>query len=172
MVLGMSLSTFTLVHVLISLVGIGTGMIVLLGLIGGKRLDGWTSIFLTSTVLTSATGFAFPFDQLLPSHKVGIISLVVLAIAIAARYAFQMIGVWRLAYVVSATLALYFNVFVLVVQSFQKIPALNQLAPTQSELPFAIAQLAVLLVFITLGTMAAKRFREPAPMAMAAHSSR
>jgi hypothetical protein len=172
MILGMSLSTFTFVHVLISLIGIGTGMIVLLGLIGGKRLDGWTSIFLTSTVLTSATGFAFPFDQLLPSHKVGIISLFVLAVAIAARYAFQMTGVWRLSYVISATLALYFNVFVLVVQSFQKIPGLKQLAPTQSEPPFAIAQLAVLLSFIALGTMAAKKFREPAPMAMAAHGGR
>src|ERR1700693_3488004 len=122
MMLGMSLSTFTLVHVLISLVGIASGLVVLYGLLSAKRLDGWTSLFLITTVLTSVTGFGFPFDHLLPSHKVGIISLVLLAIAILARYALHMAGAWRWIYVVGAVIALYLNVFVLVVQSFEKVP--------------------------------------------------
>src|SRR5271154_3745642 len=122
MILGMSLSTFTLVHVIISLVGIGSGFIVLYGLLTGKRLDGWTALFLATTVATSVTGFFFPFDHLLPSHKVGIISLVVLAIAIVARYALHLAGAWRRIYVITAIIALYLNVFVLVVQSFEKVP--------------------------------------------------
>src|SRR5271170_3413865 len=106
MILGMSLSTFTLVHVIISLVGIGSGFIVLYGLLTGKRLDGWTALFLATTVATSVTGFFFPFDHLLPSHKVGIISLVVLAIAIVARYALHLAGAWRRIYVITAIIAL------------------------------------------------------------------
>jgi hypothetical protein len=158
MMLGMSLQTFTLVHVLISLIGIGSGLVVMYGLLGGKPLNGITTIFLLTTVLTSVTGFMFPFELLLPSHIVGIISLVVLAIAIPARYVFHMVGAWRWIYVVGAALALYFNVFVLVVQSFLKVPALKAMAPTQKEPPFLIAQLTVLLFFIVLAIFAAVRF--------------
>src|SRR5258706_11417977 len=135
MMLGLSLSTFTLVHVVLSLVGIGSGFVVLYGLLVGKRLDGWTALFLVTTVATSATGFGFPFDHLLPSHKVGIVSLLVLAIAIAARYPLHLAGAWRRVYVVCAVVALYFNVFVGVVQAFLKIPALNAMAPKQTEPP-------------------------------------
>src|SRR5208282_6320058 len=120
MILGMTTSTFTLIHVLLSLAGIGTGFIVLYGLLTGKRLDGWTAIFLTTTVLTSLTGFLFPVEHLLPSHIVGIISLVVLALAIFARYGGHLAGSWRWIYVVTALVALYLNCFVAVVQSFMK----------------------------------------------------
>src|ERR1700674_2352469 len=129
MLLGMTLSTFTLVHVVISLIGIVAGFIVTFGLLAGKRLNGWTALFLLSTVATSASGFGFPFDHLLPSHKVGILSLVVLAAAILARYGFHLGGAWRSIYVVGAVVALYLNVFVLIVQLFQKVPALKALAP-------------------------------------------
>jgi hypothetical protein len=162
MILGMSIGTFTLVHVLISLVAIASGFVVLFGMLSGKRLDTWTALFLATTVATSVTGFGFPVDQLLPSHKVGIISLVVLALAIAARYFFHLAGAWRRVYVITAVIALYLNTFVGVVQAFLKVPALNALAPTQAEPPFAIAQGVVLLLFIGLGTLAAKRFRAAA----------
>jgi hypothetical protein len=159
MMLGMSLSTFTLVHVVISLVGIGSGLIVVFGLIGGKRLDGWTALFLVTTVLTSVTGFGFPFDHLLPSDKVGIISLVVLALAILARYAFHLADAWRGIYMVGAVIALYLNVFVLVVQSFEKVRALKAMAPTQSEPPFLVAQVVAMALFVVLAIFAVKRFR-------------
>jgi hypothetical protein len=159
MVFGMSLQTYTLIHVLISLAGIGSGFVVMYGLLAGKRLDRWTAVFLTSTVLTSMTGFGFPFDHLLPSHKVGIMSLVVLAIAIVARYALHLAGAWRRTYVVCAALALYLNVLVLVVQAFEKVPALKALAPTQKEPPFVVAQLVVLALFVALTIFAVKRFR-------------
>jgi hypothetical protein len=159
MILGMSLSTFTLVHVLISLVGIASGLLVLYGLFKGKRFDGATAIFLVTTVLTSLTGFLFPFTHLLPSHVVGIISLVALAVAIVARYALHLEGAWRSIYVVSAVLALYLNTFVLVVQSFLKIPAVRALAPTQKEPPFLIVQLIVLAIFVVLSIFAVKGFR-------------
>jgi hypothetical protein len=159
MIFGMTTATFTLVHVWISLVGIGSGLIVLFGLLNAKRLDGWTGLFLATTVATSLTGFGFPFEQLLPSHKVGIISLVVLAIAILARYAFHLAGSWRWIYVVSALIALYLNVFVAIVQSFQKVTALKELAPTQSEPPFLVTHVVVLSLFIVLAIMAVKRFR-------------
>jgi hypothetical protein len=159
MMLGMSLSTFTLVHVLIGLVGIGSGFIVVFGLIGGKRLEGWTALFLVTTVLTSVTGFGFPFDHLLPSHKVAIISLVVLALAILARYAFHLADAWRGIYVIGAVIALYLNVFVLIVQSFEKVPALKAMAPTQSEPPFLVAQIVVMALFVVLAIFAVKRFR-------------
>ena len=158
MVLGMSLSTFTLVHVLISLVGIASGLIVVFGFLAGKRLDGLNALFLLTTVLTSVSGFGFPFEHLLPSHKVGILSLIILAVAIPARYLFHMEGSWRWIYVVTSTTALYFNVFVLVVQLFEKVPALKALAPTQKEPPFLVAQLAVLLIFVVLNIFGAKRF--------------
>ncbi len=159
MILGMSTATYTLLHVLISLIGIGSGFIVLYGFFTGKRLDLWNLIFLVTTVATSVTGFGFPFDHLLPSHKLGIMSLVVLAIAIPARYAFHLAGAWRRMYVITASIALYFNVFVLVAQSFMKVPSLKALAPTQEEPPFLIAQLVVLLIFIGLTIVAARRFR-------------
>ncbi|MBZ5682701.1 MAG: hypothetical protein LAO24_21615 [Acidobacteriia bacterium] len=159
MILGMTTSTFTFVHVLISLAGIGSGFVVLFGLLAGKRLDGWTAIFLTTTVLTSLTGFLFPVEHLLPSHVVGIISLVVLAVAILARYALRLERAWRWIYVVCAVLALYLNVFVAVVQAFLKIPALKALAPTQKEPPFLMAQLVVMALFILLGILAVKKFR-------------
>jgi hypothetical protein len=157
MILG--LQPFTFAHVLISLVAIATGFVVLFGMLNAKRLEGWTSIFLVTTVATSLTGFGFPIDIILPSHIVGIISLVVLAVAIIARYAFRLAGPWRVVYVLGAGIALYLNVFVLVVQLFRRVPALNALAPTQSEPPFALTQGAVLVVFVVLVAAAAMRFR-------------
>ncbi len=162
MMLGMSLATFTLVHVLISLVAIGAGFVVVFGLLAGKRLNSWTALFLTTTVLTSVSGFGFPFEHLLPSHKLGIILLVVAGIAIAARYAFHLAGAWRSIYAAGATLALYLNFFVLIVQSFEKVPALHALAPTGSEPAFVTAQLVALAAFLTLGTFATIRFRHAA----------
>jgi hypothetical protein len=159
MILGMTLAAFTLLHVALSLVGIFSGFIVVFGLLGSKRMDVWTAIFLGSTVATSVTAFGFPFDHLLPSHIVGIISLVVLAISLLARYGLHLAGAWRKIYSVSAVLALYLNVFVLIVQLFQKVPALKAIAPTQSEPPFALAQLAVLAIFLTLAVLVAVRFR-------------
>jgi hypothetical protein len=158
MVLGMSLPTFTLVHTLISLVGIASGGVVAYGLVTGKPLPGITAIFLSSTILTSLTGFLFPVEHLLPSHIIGILTLLVLALAIAARYALHLAGAWRGIYAVTALAGFYFNFFVLVAQSFMKVPTLHALAPTQKEPPFAIAQLAVLVIFIVLGVLAVKNF--------------
>jgi hypothetical protein len=158
MILGMSLPTFTLLHVVISLVAIAAGVVVVLGMLGSNRLAGWTVLFLATTVLTSATGFLFPFTRLLPSHMVGIISLVVLAVAIVALYVRRLAGAWRWIYVASAVLALYLNVFVLVVQIFLKIPFLTALAPTQTELPFVAVQAVTLLTFIALGVLAVRSF--------------
>jgi hypothetical protein len=152
--------TFTAVHVAISLAGIASGLVVLYGMLTANAMSRWTAIFLATTVATSATGFGFPFEQLLPSHIVGAISLVVLAAAAVARYVKHLSGAWRLVYVITATLALYLNVFVLVVQLFRRVPALHDLAPTQSEPPFAVAQLVVLVLFVALGVAAAKKFRE------------
>jgi hypothetical protein len=158
MILGMSTATYTFLHVLISLIGIGSGLVVMFGFITGKRLDTLTAVFLTTTALTSVTGFGFPFDHLLPSHKLGIISLAVLAIAIPARYVFHLAGSWRWIYVVGASMALYLNVFVLIAQLFMKVPALKTLAPTQSEPPFLVAPILVLLIFVGITILAAKRF--------------
>jgi hypothetical protein len=146
-------------HVAISLVGIASGFVVIWGLLAGKRLDAWTAVFLATTVATSVTGFFLPAEKLLPSHVFGIISLLALAIAIVARYPRRMAGPWRLTYVITAVIAQYLNFFVLIVQSFQKVPVLHDLAPTQSEPPFAIAQLIALVLFVALGVLAAKRFR-------------
>ena len=162
----MFLTIFTLTHVVLSLMGIASGLIVMFGLLTRKRLDGWTAVFLVTTVATSATGFGFPFVGFTPAHAIGILSLLLLTFAIAARYPYHLAGSWRWIYVVTATLSLYLNVFVLVVQSFQKIPALKAIAPTQSEPPFAATQLVVLVVFILLGVLAVIRFRiEPVRMA-------
>lgn len=159
MVLGMSLATFTLLHVVISLVGIATGFVVVAGMLRANRLATWTAVFLASTVLTSVTGFMFPFERLLPSHVFGLISLVVLALALLGVYAFNLTGRWRWVYVVTAMIALYLNTFVAVVQAFLKIPPLTSLAPTQSEPPFAVAQLVVLAAFIVLGVMTVRSFK-------------
>ena len=170
MILGMSTSTFTLVHVVLSLVGIFAGLVVVFGMFSSKKLEGWTALFLATTVATSVTGFGFPFDHLLPSHKVGIISLVVLAVAILARYAFHLIGAWRRIYVISAVAALYLNVFVAVVQAFLKVPALHALAPKQTEPPFLVTQLVVLVLFVVIAIMAAKRFHDE-PLRAAARAA-
>jgi hypothetical protein len=157
-ILGMSTATFTLIHVLISLVGIASGLVVMYGFLAAKRLDRWTVLFLATTIATSLTGFAFPNSHITPGIVIGILSLIVLAIALVARYGLRMSGAWRRIYVVTASVALYFNVFVLIVQSFEKVPALKALAPTQKEPPFAIAQLLVLALFIVLTAFAVKRF--------------
>ena len=164
MILGMSLSTFVLVHVIISLVGIAAGFIVMFGMLGSNRMPGLTALFLLLTILTSATGFLIPpllFEKLLPSHMIGVLSLILLAIACYALYGQKLSGSWRWIYVLTALLAQYFNVFVLVIQSFLKIGPLHALAPSvpPSEPPFAIVQGIVLLIFIALGIWAAIKFR-------------
>jgi hypothetical protein len=157
-VFGMSLATYTVIHVIISLVGIGSGLIVLFGMFSSKRLDGLTALFLVTTVLTSVTGFFFPFVHVTPGIILGILSLIVLALCIPARYTFHMAGKWRATYVITAVVALYFNCFVLIAQSFQKVPALHKLAPTGSEPPFGIAQGILLVLFIVAGIRAVKKF--------------
>ena len=154
MILGMSLRTFTYLHVYISLIAIGAGFIVVYGMIAARRLHVLTNVFLFMTALTSLTGFLFPFKGVTPAIVLGILSLIVLAVAIIARR-----RGWRGTYVISAILALYFNFFVLIVQSFQKIPSLHALAPTQSELPFKLAQFITLVVIIALTTVAFKKYR-------------
>ena len=162
MILGMSVASFTTVHVILSLIGIVTGIVVLFGMLSAKRLDGLTAIFLATTVLTSVTGFFFHSASFGPPHVIGVISLVALAIAILALYVYRLAGSWRWIYVAGAVLALYFNVFVGVVQAFQKLPFLSPLAPTQSEPPFLIAQAVVLTIFLVLGGIALKTFRPEA----------
>jgi hypothetical protein len=157
----MSTATFTLLHVILSLVGIAAGIVVLFGMLASKRLEAWTALFLSTTVLTSVTGFFFHSEKFGPPHVVGVISLLVLAVTIPALYAYRLAGPWRWTYAAGAVLSLYLNVFVGVVQAFQKIPFFNALAPTQSEPPFAIAQGLVLLIFIALGVLAVRRFHPP-----------
>ena len=161
MVLGMSLSMFTTVHVIISLIAIVSGIIVMFGLLGSSRMPGMTAIFLLFTILTSATGFLFPFEQLLPSHIIGTISLVLLAIACIALYGMKLSGSWRWIYVLTALVSLYLNVFVLVIQSFLKIPALTALAPGNppSGPAFAVIQGIVLLFFVVVIVGAMRRYR-------------
>ena len=169
MILGMSTATFTLIHVIISLVALVSGFAVIFGLLNGKKFDGVTIVFLSSMVLTDLTGYCFPTTHLLPSQIVGALSLLTLAIAIVARYKSRLVGHARTTYVVCAVLAVYFDAFVAVVQSFLKIPSLKALAPTQSEPPFVIAQSILLLLFIGVGIAAAKKFRiEPLPLAATA----
>jgi hypothetical protein len=169
MILGLSLSTFVLVHVIISLIGIAAGFVVMFGMLGSNRMPGWTAIFLLLTILTSATGFLIPplvSDKLLPSHIIGILSLVLLAIACFALYGQKLSGSWRWVYVLTALLAQYLNVFVLAIQSFLKVPVLHALAPSvpPSEPPFAILQGIVLVFFIIVIIGAIRRFRPPAVM--------
>lgn len=161
MVLGMSLPTFTLLHVAISLIGIVSGLVVMFGLLSADRRPGWTALFLLTTILTSVTGFGFPFTKLLPSHVVGIISLVLLAIAVVALYVGHLSGAWRWIYVVTAMTSLYLNIFVLVIQGFLKVGPLHALAPSipPSEPPFAVVQGVVLVAFLILTIGAVRRFR-------------
>ena len=158
MILGMSVATFTTVHVVLSLIGIVAGIVAVLAMTASRLLPGWTLVFLVTTILTSVTGYFFPVDKILPSHIVGAISLAVLAIAVLALYARRLAGSWRWIYVVTATISLYLNVFVLVGQAFLKVGALKALAPTQSEPPFAIAQGVVFLAFLVIGFLAVRRF--------------
>jgi hypothetical protein len=161
MVLGMSLATFTLVHVIISLIGIVAGIVAMFGMLGSNRMPGMTAIFLLTTILTSATGFLFPFEGFKPSYVIGGLSLVLLAIACLALYGIKLSGAWRWIYVVTALLSLYFNVFVLVIQSFLKIPALTALAPGNppSGPVFAVVQGIVLVFFVLMIIGAVRRFR-------------
>jgi len=160
MIWGLSTSSFTLLHVVLSVAGILSGLVVLYGLIADKRFEGVTAVFLVTTFLTSVTGFGFPFEHLTPAHKVGIVSLLLLALAVLAKYAFHAGGGWRLTYVFGAVFALYLNVLVLVVQLFRHVPALSALAPTQTTEPaFLISQVVVLAVFLLLGSVAIARSR-------------
>ena len=163
----MILTIYTIIHVIISLIGIVAGIFVLFGLLGSNRLPGWTALFLLTTILTSATGFGFPFTALLPSHMIGILSLVLLAIACIALYGMKLSGAWRWIYVVTATIALYLNIFVLIIQAFLKIPALTALAPGNppSGPVFAVVQGLVLLFFVIAIIGAVRRFRPVATFA-------
>ena len=159
MILGLSLTTYTLLHTVLSLVGIVAGLVVAGALASGTRLDRWAAVFLVTTVLANASGFGFPFVKLLPSHIVGAVSLMVLAAVIVADYVKRLAGAWRTTYAVGVVLATYLNVFVLVAQLFKRIPVLFVAAPTQSEPPFALTQALVLVLFGWLGVAAVKGFR-------------
>jgi hypothetical protein len=150
---------FTLFHVALSLVAIVAGLVVMKGLLANARMPGWTALFLSTTLATTATGFLFPFNGFTPALGVGVVSAGVLALTLVALYAQRLAGAWRWIYVVGAAISLYLNVFVLVVQAFAKVPALHVLAPTQAEPPFAIAQGVVLLLFIVATVLAVRRFR-------------
>jgi hypothetical protein len=162
MILGMSLVVF--VHVILSLIGIAAGFVAMFGMLGSNRMPGWTALFLATTILTNVTGFLIPpflFDKLLPSHMIGILSLLLLAIACVALYGARLSGAWRWIYVLTALLSLYLNTFVLVIQSFLKIGPLHALAPSvpPSEPPFAILQGIVLVFFVIMIIGAIRRFR-------------
>jgi len=159
MILGMDLATFALVQVVLSLIGIATGLASILGLTGNRLYRGMTAVFLATTVLTSVTGFLFPFKGMTPGIILGILSTIALLTASIALYAVHLAGAWRATYVVSASLALYFNVFVLFAQLFGKVPALKVIAPTQASPAFGITQLVVLVGFIVLTRRAVKAFR-------------
>lgn len=161
MVLGMSLSTYTTLHVILSLIGIGTGFIVLFGLISGRLLSPWNAVFLVTTILTSLTGFGFPNTKVTPGIIFGVLSMIVLAIALLALYAFHLKGGWRRTYAITAMIALYFNVFVLIAQTFEHVPVFHALAPTGTETPFKVAELLLLVLFAVLISAAAKKFRNP-----------
>jgi hypothetical protein len=159
MILGISIGAFTLLHVIITLVAIGSGLIVVGGMFASHRLPGTTALFLFTTGLTSVTGFLFPIRGFTPALGIGILACVILAVALFALYKEHLVGAWRWIYVITAIVSLYLNVFVLVAQSFMKVAALNALAPTQSEPPFAITQAAILVIFILIGLIAAANFR-------------
>ncbi len=154
-----AMATFTLLHVVISLIAIAAGFVVVGGMLCGTNLRGWTGLFLATTIATNATGFGFPFVKFLPSHAIAILSLLLLAIAVYALYVRNLAGKWRFTYIITAIVSLYLNVFVLIVQTFLKFPVLHELAPTQTEGPFAITQGIVLISFVYLGFVALKRMR-------------
>ena len=159
MILGMSVGAFTLLHVIITLVAIGSGLIVVGGMFASNKLPGTTAMFLLTTALTSVTGFLFPIHGFTPALGVGVLACVILAVALFALYKERLVGAWRWIYVITAIASLYLNVFVLVVQSFVKVSALNALAPTQSEAPFVITQVVVLAVFVLMSIIAVVKFR-------------
>ncbi len=159
MILGMSVAVFTQLHVAISLIAIVAGFVVVFGMMGSKRMPLLTALFLITTAVTSVTGFMFPFHGITPGIVVGVLSLVVLLFAAVALYGGHLKGGWRSTYVITAILALYLNFFVLIVQSFEKVPALHALAPTQQEMPFKLAQLVALAIFVVLAVLTTKRFR-------------
>ena len=163
MILGMSTSAFTLLHVILSLAGIGAGLVAILSLAGNKLSPGWTGFFLLTTALTSITGFLFPFHGVTPGIVLGVLSMIVLLLATAALYGGKLSGGWRGTFVVSAILALYFNVFVLFAQLFAKVPALKAIAPTPSSPAFGITQLVVLAAFIVIAVKSFRGFRGPSP---------
>jgi hypothetical protein len=165
MILGLSIGAYTLLHVAISLIAIGSGLIAVGGMFASRRLPVTTALFLLTTILTSVGGFFFPINGFTPALGVGAVSCVILAIALFAYYGKGLAGAWRWIYVITAVAALYLNVFVTVVQSFVKIAALNALAPTQSEPPFAITQAVVLAIFVLIGIAALITFRPNAPAA-------
>jgi hypothetical protein len=162
MILGMSLQTFTVLHVIISMIAIAAGVVVLIGMLGSKRRAGWTGLFLLMTILTSVTGFMFPISGFTPALGVGVISLLVLLIALVALYGKHLNGSWRWIYVAAALTALWFNVFVLIAQAFMNVPFLHPLAPNGNEPPFLIVQSVALMIFVVLGLIAAFKFR-PGP---------
>jgi len=162
-IIGLSISAFTTFHVILSVIGIVTGLVAVFGMLSARRCSAWTALFLLTTVATSVTGFMFPSSAFDAAQGVGVISLVTLAASILALYVYQLAGAWRWIYVVSAVLALYLNVFVGVVQAFQKVPFLHPLAPKGSEPPFVIAQVLVMAIFVILGILAIKRFHPAAP---------
>jgi len=165
MIFGLSTPAFTQLHVVISLIGIASGVIVVLGMLSARRLPGWTALFLVTTVATSVTGFMFPITKVGPPHIVGLISLIVLAITIPALYIFHLRGAWRWIYIAGTVISLYFNVFVGVVQAFQKVSFFKALAPTQTEPPFLVAQVLVLLLFVVLAVLGVRRFHPVTPVA-------
>ena len=165
------MSPLTFVHVVISLVGIGSGLVVVYGFLTCKRLEGWTAAFLVTTVATSVTGFFFPIAGLTPGLVLGALSLVLLTPTIAGRYVFRLAGAWRPVYVIGSTVALYLNVFVLIVQSFQKVSVLKELAPTQTQPPFAATQLIALVAFVVISIISVRRFRPDLTTVIAARPS-
>ncbi len=158
---------FTVIHVVLSLLGIVAGLVVVGGLVAGRRLDGWTGLFLSTTALTNLTGFGFPFTTFIASHGVGIVSLAILPLVLLARYGRRLAGPWRRVYVVGSVTLLYLNVFVLVVQLFRRLPALLVSSPTQQEPPFLLTQLLVLALFVWLGWAAVQGFRGESPAELA-----
>jgi hypothetical protein len=162
-ILGMSLALYTQIHVAISIIAIAAGLVAVRGMLGSRVLRAVTALFLITTLLTSLTGFLFPFHGVTPGIVIGIISVVLLLAAILALYRFHLAGAWRWIYVVTSIMALWFNVFVFIVQAFEKIPVFHALAPTQSEPPFKIAQLLFLVIFVILGFFSVRSFH-PAPV--------
>ena len=153
------LLAFTLIHVVLSIIGIIAGLVVTGGLMAGVRMRGWTGVFFVTTVLANVTGFGFPFATVLPSHIVGALSLLILAASVVAWYGKRLSGGWRFIFVVTAVAALYLNVFVLFAQLFAKVPAMIAIAPTQQSPAFVVTNLLVLALFIVLGRAAVKGFR-------------